>query len=73
MRINVLLSGHGTFPCGLQLQVAVSCAIVQKRKSFDVSIKLNAVESAEKQSKEADAREFGIEDKSGNGVARSRW
>ena len=37
--------------------------MAQKRKSFDLTYKLNAVASAEKKSKEAAAREFGVDAK----------
>ena len=37
--------------------------MAQKRKSFDLTYKLNAVEGAEKKSKEAAAREFSVDAK----------
>ena len=52
-RINVMLG----------LGIRLSTAMAQKRKSFDVSFKLKAVETAEKRSKEAAAREFGVDDR----------
>ena len=57
------VNGRGTFStCSIDTDSAITCPMAQKRKSFDVSFKLKAVETAEK-SKEAAAREFGVDAK----------
>ena len=44
-------------------EVTIEVTMAQKRKkSYDISFKLKAVESAEKKSKEAAAREFCVDD-----------
>lgn len=58
------VNGRGTFStCSIDTDSAITCPMAQKRKSFDVSFKLKAVETAEKKSKEAAAREFGVDAK----------
>ena len=47
----------------LNTDSAIACPKAQKRKSFDASFKLKAVETAEKKSKDAAARELGVDAK----------
>ena len=49
--------------CPVCCEHVASENMAQKRKSFDLTYKLNAVASAEKNSKEAAAREFGVDAK----------
>ena len=49
---------------GYLISQSASCQLaMSKRKSYRVSFKLKAVEMAEKKSKEASAREFGVDPK----------